>query len=104
VHFSYAASVVMTFTYGKTTPTSYTDPEVVAVNKSIARFGRAMKPGAYLVDMYPILRFVPGYLSQLKVWHKEELALFNGQLDAVRRQMVCDFAILTDILAHHCEA
>jgi hypothetical protein len=104
VHFSYAASVVMTFTYGKTTPTSYTDPEVVAINKTISRFGRAMKPGAYLVDTYPILRFVPGYLSQLKVWHKEELALFNGQLDAVRRQMVCDFAILTDILAHHCEA
>jgi hypothetical protein len=51
-----------------------------------------------------IARFVPGYLSQLKVRHKEELALFNGQLDAVRRKMVCDFAILTDILAHHCEA
>ncbi|KAG1764170.1 cytochrome P450 [Suillus placidus] len=83
----YAASVVMSFTYGKTTPTSYTDPEVVAVKKSLARFGRAMMPGAYLVDTYSILRFVPGYLSQLKAWHQEELALFNGQLDAVRRQM-----------------
>ncbi|KAG1810570.1 cytochrome P450 [Suillus subaureus] len=83
----YAASVVMSFTYGKTTPTSYTDPEIVAVNKSLARFGQAIRPGAYLVDTYPILRFVPGYLSQLKAWHQEELALFNGQLDAVRRQM-----------------
>ncbi|KAG2140708.1 cytochrome P450 [Suillus cothurnatus] len=83
----YAASVVMSFTYGKTTPTSYTDPEVVAVNKSLAHFGRAMKPGAYLVDTYPILRFVPGYPSQLRVWH-QELALFNGQLDAVQRQMM----------------
>ncbi|KAG1840953.1 cytochrome P450 [Suillus tomentosus] len=83
----YSASVVMSFTYGKITPTSYTDPEVVAVNKVLARFGRAIQPGAYLVDAYPILRFVPGYLSQLKAWHKEELALFNGQLDAVRRQM-----------------
>jgi hypothetical protein len=101
--FSYAASVVMSFTYGKTTPTSYTDPEVVAVNKSLAHFGRAMKPGAYLVDTYPILRFVPGYLSQLKVWH-QELALFNGQLDAVQRQMVRDFAVLPDVLAHYCEA
>jgi hypothetical protein len=63
-----------------------------------------MKPGAYLVDTYPILRFVPGYLSQLKTWHQEDLALFNGQLDAVRRQMVRDFAVLTDILAHYCEA
>ncbi|KAG1852411.1 cytochrome P450 [Suillus subalutaceus] len=83
----YAASVVMSFTYGKTTPTSYSDPEVVAVNKSMERFGQAMKPGAYLVDAYPILRFIPGYLNQLKAWHQEELALFNGQLDAVRRQM-----------------
>ncbi|KAG2099603.1 cytochrome P450 [Suillus discolor] len=83
----YSASVVMSFTYGKITPTSYTDPEVVAINKVLARFGEAMKPGAYLVDAYPILRFVPGYLSQLKSWHKEELALLNEQLDAVRRQM-----------------
>ncbi|KAG1829919.1 cytochrome P450 [Suillus variegatus] len=83
----YSASVIMSFTYGKITPTSYTDPEVVSVNRLSARFGQAMKPGAYLVDSYPILRFVPGYLSQLKAWHKEELAFYNGQLDAVRRQM-----------------
>ncbi|KAG1798587.1 cytochrome P450 [Suillus plorans] len=83
----YSASVVMSFTYGKTTPTSYTDPEIVAVNRSLAHFGQAIQPGAYLVDTYPILRFIPGYLSQLKAWHQEELALFNGQLDAVRRQM-----------------
>ncbi|KAG1794705.1 cytochrome P450 [Suillus variegatus] len=68
-------------------PKNHQDPEVVAVNKVLARFGQAMKPGAYLVDAYPILRFVPGYLSQLKAWHKEELALYNEQLDAVRRQM-----------------
>ncbi|KAG0696776.1 cytochrome P450 [Suillus ampliporus] len=83
----YAASVVMSFTYGKTTPTAYTDPEIVTVNKCFARFVRVGKPGTYLVDTYPILRFVPGYLSQLKAWHQEELALFNGQLDVVRRQM-----------------
>jgi cytochrome P450 len=83
----YAASVVMSFTYGKTTPTSYKDFEIIAINQSLARFGRAVKPGAYLVDTYPILRFVPGYLSQLKAWHQEELILFNGQLDAVRKQM-----------------
>jgi uncharacterized membrane-anchored protein YhcB (DUF1043 family) len=49
-----------------------------------------------------ILRFVPGYLSQLKVWHQKELALFNGQLDMVRRQIVRGFAVLTDVLAHYC--
>ncbi|KAG2072928.1 cytochrome P450 [Suillus decipiens] len=83
----YAASVAMSFTYGKTTSTSYTDPEVVAVSQSLARFGKAMRPGAYLVDTYPILRFVPGYLSQLKAWQREDLALFERQLDAVRKQI-----------------
>ncbi|KAG1798552.1 cytochrome P450 [Suillus plorans] len=96
----YSASVVMSFTYGKITPTSYTDPEVVAVNKTLARFGRAIQPGAYLVDAYPILRFVPGYLSQLKAWHQEELALFNGQLDAVRRQMRARPSFARFILEH----
>ncbi|KAF8551926.1 cytochrome P450 [Imleria badia] len=83
----YAASVVMGITYGKVTPTSYNDPEVVAVNRCLKRFGRAILPGAYLVDTYPILQYVPGYLTQLKKWHQEELALFEGQLNIVRKQM-----------------
>ncbi|KAG2099601.1 cytochrome P450 [Suillus discolor] len=83
----YSASVIMSFTYGKITPTSYTDPEVVSINRFSARFGQTIKPGAYLVNAYPILRFVPGYLSELKAWHKEELAFYDGQLDAVRRKM-----------------
>jgi hypothetical protein len=94
--YSYAASVVMSISYGKTTPTAYTDPEVVAVNTALTRFGRTVKPGAYLVDTFPILRFVPGYLSQLKAWHQEEYALFDGQLDVVRRQMVCKFILALD--------
>ncbi|KAG1829926.1 cytochrome P450 [Suillus variegatus] len=83
----YSASVIMSFTYGKITPTSYTDPEVLSIKRFSTRIGQAMKLGAYLVDAYPILRFVPGYLSELKAWHKEELAFYDGQLDAVRRQM-----------------
>ncbi|KAG1785059.1 cytochrome P450 [Suillus plorans] len=83
----YSASVIMSFAYGKITPASYTDPEVVSINMFSARFGQAMKLGAYLVDAYPILRFVPGYRSQLNAWHKEELTFYDGQLDAVQRQM-----------------
>ncbi|KAH7884072.1 cytochrome P450 [Phlebopus sp. FC_14] len=83
----YAASVIMSIAYGKTTPTSYSDPEVVAVNRCLARFGQTIRPGTYLVDTYPILQYVPGYLNTLKKWHQEELDLFQEQLDAVRRQM-----------------
>ncbi|KAL5527311.1 hypothetical protein ACEPAG_6102 [Sanghuangporus baumii] len=83
----YAASVIMTMTYGKQTPTSYSDPEVQAVNKCLFRLGKAMIPGAYLVDAYPIMRYIPGYLSELQKHHEEELNLFRSQLDGVREKM-----------------
>ncbi|KIJ60536.1 hypothetical protein HYDPIDRAFT_117061 [Hydnomerulius pinastri MD-312] len=84
----YAASMIMSITYGKNTPTAYSDPEVVAVNRCLTRFGQVIRPGSYQVDTYPILKYVPGYLSTLRKWHEEELALFEGQLDVVRQQMV----------------
>ncbi|KAK7443263.1 hypothetical protein VKT23_015860 [Stygiomarasmius scandens] len=83
----YAASVIMSLTYGKTTPTSYFDPEVQKVNLCLARLGAAARLGAYLVDSFPILKYFPGYLSQLKAFHREELDLFRSQLDAVRAKM-----------------
>ena len=42
----------MTVTYGKTTPTSYSDPEVKRIEQVTARLGSALRPGAYLVDTY----------------------------------------------------
>ena len=48
----------MTLAYGKTTPTSYSDPEVQQVNKCLTTMGNMVKPGTYLVDTYPILRYV----------------------------------------------
>ena len=83
IYVSYAASVIMTLTYGKTTPTSYTDPEVLEVNKCMERFSVSLVPGAYLVDAFPVLRFVPGYVEKLRRWHIDELTLFRSQLAAV---------------------
>ncbi|KZT41168.1 cytochrome P450 [Sistotremastrum suecicum HHB10207 ss-3] len=88
----YAASVIMTLTYGKTSPTSYSDPEVQMVNECTRRLGTVVKPGAWAVDSWPILRYVPGYLSVLNRHHREELALFRGQLDNVRNQMTAGTA------------
>lgn len=78
----------MSITYGKITPTAYSDPEVVAINRFLVRFGRVIRPGAYLVDTLPIMKYIPGYLTELRKWHQEELALFQGQLEIVREQMV----------------
>lgn len=81
----------MSITYGKMTPSSYSDPAVVSVVKCLAHLGAALQPGAWAVNQYPILQYVPGYLKTLKRWHQEELTLFKEQLDVVRKQMVIFF-------------
>ncbi|KAF9262694.1 cytochrome P450 [Marasmius fiardii PR-910] len=82
----YSAAVVMALAYGKI-PASYEDPEVQAVNRCLTRLGYTMRPGAWKVDTYPFLRFVPGYLKELQEGHAEELGLFKGQLQGVRDQI-----------------
>ena len=53
----------MEITYGKVTPTLYSDPEVVAVSDELYSLG-------HTVDTYPILQYVPGYLTKLQKWHQ----------------------------------
>ena len=86
----YAASVVMSMTYGKLTPTTYSDPEVVAINSLIGRMAKAMRPGRYLVDFYPILQYLPGYATELRKYHQEEKALFRSQVENVKQNLVSD--------------
>lgn len=79
----YAASVVMSLAYGKTVH-SYEAPEVQGVNRCLTRMGLAMRPGAWKVDIFPFLRFLPGYLKPLREGHVEELSLFRNLLEEVR--------------------
>ncbi|KAF8221472.1 cytochrome P450 [Tricholoma matsutake] len=83
----YSSSVVMALAYGKV-PKSYDDPDVVAVNRCLTRLGSNLRPGLWQVDIYPFLRYIPGYLKELREGHKEELTLFKTQLDQVRSKMV----------------
>lgn len=84
----YSASVIMTITYGKTTPTSYSDPEVKQINLGLKRLGNAVRPGAYLVDSYPFLKCIPFFTSELRRFHREELALYRSQLQGVKTRLV----------------
>ncbi|KAH7884150.1 cytochrome P450 [Phlebopus sp. FC_14] len=84
----YAASVILRVTYGKSTPTSNDDPEVMRVHKTLAHFQEAMRPGAFLVDRIPLLKHVPGYGRQLKEYYQHDLKLFGDQLGRVERDMV----------------
>ncbi|KAG1895391.1 cytochrome P450 [Suillus fuscotomentosus] len=83
----YAASVILRVAYGKSTPTANTDPEVVRIYKVAKHFQATIRPGAYLVDRVPLLRYLPGYGKQLYEWHREEVELFRHQLRRVKSEM-----------------
>lgn len=84
----YAASVVMTMTYGKTDPTYFTDPEVQEMAQHGARLGKVIQIGSHIVDKYPILAYVPFITARLRRWQREELALFTSLVGDVRQKMV----------------
>lgn len=83
----------MSITYGKTTPTRYSDPDIISVTRCLNRLGQASNPGtAYLVESYPILQFTPSFLAKwkrdTKIWHEEEKFLFLSKYLKVREEMV----------------
>ncbi|KAG1731326.1 cytochrome P450 [Suillus paluster] len=88
----FAHSVILRITYGKSTPTANTDPEVIGMNLVLERFGLVMQPGAFLVDRIPILRYVPWYGRQLKTWFREEHELGLGQMERVKNEIASGIA------------
>ncbi|KAK7689094.1 hypothetical protein QCA50_007785 [Cerrena zonata] len=85
---TYAASVIMELTYSKTTPTTYSDPEVKEVVKCLGNFFEALRIGRYLVDALPFLKYIPfGGVAELKKRHEDELSLFESQLFATKDRM-----------------
>lgn len=88
----FSNSVILRMTYGKSTPTANTDPEVVAMKLVVERFGIVMQPGAFLVDRIPILRYVPWYGRQLKAWFLEEHELVLGQMERVKNEIASGIA------------
>lgn len=82
----YSASVVMALAYGKD-PKSHNDPDIVAVNECLTRLGNNLRPGLWKVDVFPFLKYIPGYLDELKEGHAQELGLFKTQLLQVKQAM-----------------
>ncbi|KAG1736243.1 cytochrome P450 [Suillus lakei] len=84
---TYAATTIMKVTYGKNTPTSATDPAVVEV-RQIVRMGMGiLRPGAYLVDSIPWLKYLPWYGRDLKLGFERSKKLNIGHLERVKEKM-----------------
>ncbi|KAG2118120.1 cytochrome P450 [Suillus discolor] len=86
---TYAATTIMKIAYGKTVPTSATDPDVVALRRRIQFVQRAMilRPNAYLVEVIPWLKYLPWYARDLKQEFEKEKKLNIGRLNLVKEKM-----------------
>ncbi|KAG2133748.1 cytochrome P450 [Suillus clintonianus] len=90
---TYASATIMKVAYGKTTPTSATDPEIREIRQLFKRFRFILRPGFYLVDSIPLLRYLPGYAPELKDERERTTRLYTDQLNRVKQQMQSDVDI-----------
>ncbi|KIJ60557.1 hypothetical protein HYDPIDRAFT_32184, partial [Hydnomerulius pinastri MD-312] len=87
----FSASVTLRVIYGKTTPTSLaSDPYLLHLKRMIPVVQGALLPGAYKVDQFPFLRYLPGYGRQLKQWGEEEYDMLMGYMNRYKSQMSAD--------------
>ncbi|KAG0695355.1 cytochrome P450 [Suillus ampliporus] len=84
---TYSATTIMKVAYGKTTPTSATDPEVIEVGQLVRMAGEVLRPGVYLVDSIPWLKYLPWYGRELKRGFERSMKLDMGHLNRVKEQM-----------------
>ena len=89
---TYAATIVFYMAYGRQDKVSYRDPDVQKIIEVQNRIGLNARPGLWLVESFPILRYVPGYLKEPERWHREELKFFRDALFATRQKMITNEA------------
>ncbi|KAG1854439.1 cytochrome P450 [Suillus subalutaceus] len=82
-----SAATIMKITYGKTTPTSATDPEVREIHYLFESFRTALRPGACLVESIPWLKYLRSYGQDLKQQFERTRELYTNQLNRVKQQM-----------------
>ncbi|KAG0692006.1 cytochrome P450 [Suillus ampliporus] len=84
---TYAVTTIMKVAYGKTTPTSANDSEARQIREHFRIIRTAVRPGAYLVDLIPWLKYLPWYGQELKQGFERNRQLYTYQLNHVRQQM-----------------
>ncbi|KAG0708197.1 cytochrome P450 [Suillus ampliporus] len=84
---TFIAATMTKFAFGKTTPTSATDPEVIEANQFARLTSEASRPDAYLVDLIPWLKYLPWYGRDLKQGFEMFMKVNMGYLNRVKEQM-----------------
>ena len=75
---------------------------VNVVDKAIANFALATSPGTFLMDIIPILRYLPKWFPGLRrywelvaTWRRETFRMVDEPYEYVKRQMVSYIATNT---------
>ncbi|KAG0695260.1 cytochrome P450 [Suillus ampliporus] len=84
---TFGATTMMKVAYGKNTPTSATDPEVIEFRQTFELVRKVLRPGAYLVDTIPWLKYLPWYGRDLKRGFERTTKVNHTHLNRVKEQM-----------------
>ena len=92
--YSMVSATIIDVTYGiKVLPVD--DPYIKMSEIAVASAGLAVVPGAFMVDIFPILGYVPawmpgaGFKTKAKEWKKNTDALFEVPFLDMKAAMVC---------------
>ncbi|KAF5534090.1 oxidoreductase [Fusarium napiforme] len=91
-----AGSVIVKVVYGYTAEQFRPDPLLSTVRKVVDEFGIAAKPGAFMVDLIPILKYIPdwlpgaGFRSTAKQWRSNLESSVEDPAAFVEHQMAND--------------
>ena len=82
--------MVLEITYGKN---SAANTEVKEICDFLETRSIAIRPGAYLVDSIPWLRYLPWYGQELKREFERGDRIYTGLMNHVKQQLVCNIAL-----------
>ncbi|KAG0700478.1 cytochrome P450 [Suillus ampliporus] len=101
---TFSATTIMKVAYGKNTPTSATDPEVIEINEIVRMGATIFRPGASLVNAIPWLKYLPWYGRDLKRWLQRVRKLNDAHLNRVKEQIKSDADIGPSFAKHMLES
>lgn len=90
---STAGSLILKMSYGYDVQEDG-DPCVEAVGLALDQFSKLSQPGAFLVDVAPVLRYVPswlpgaGFKKTAEMWHKTLMEAVDMPYNLVKRRLV----------------
>ncbi|KAJ7343182.1 cytochrome P450 [Mycena albidolilacea] len=87
-----SGAIALRITYGYTVQ-GEDDPMIELVNDVMKEFSEAITPGAFLVDLLPILKYVPswmpgaGFQRKAKLWSDHRVEMLDKPFEFVEKQM-----------------